>query len=123
LLQDCGGDTVFQIPVPCSYDLRVASSRYLAGLDGGPIPLRIVFNGTVFRGAQVEHLPEDIECKGRLSTQTWREAMDACFPDHAWIRVDRETFEALRHYAVDRELYGSSEVISDLLRRSRVGQT
>ena len=40
--------TEVDLPVPCTYDLEVASARYLQGLDDGTIPLLMLFSGTVF---------------------------------------------------------------------------
>ena len=40
--------TEIDLQVPCTYDLEVASARYLQGLDDGTIPLLLLFSGTVF---------------------------------------------------------------------------
>src|ERR1700759_865002 len=40
--------TEVEPPVPCTYDLEVASARYLQGLDDGTVPLLLLFSGTVF---------------------------------------------------------------------------
>jgi Family of unknown function (DUF6084) len=40
--------TEIEVPVPVTYDLEVASARYLQGLDDGSIPLLLLFSGTVF---------------------------------------------------------------------------
>jgi len=40
--------TEVDVQVPCTYDLEVASARYLQGLDDGTIPLLLLFSGTVF---------------------------------------------------------------------------
>ncbi len=40
--------TETELPVPCTYDLEVASARYLQALDDGTIPLLLLFSGTVF---------------------------------------------------------------------------
>ena len=40
--------TEIDLPVQCTYDLEVASARYLQGLDDGTIPLLLLFSGTVF---------------------------------------------------------------------------
>ena len=37
-----------ELQVPCTYDLEVASARYLQGLDDGTIPLLLLFSCTVF---------------------------------------------------------------------------
>lgn len=40
------------LQVPCTYDLEVASARYLQALDNGTIPLLLLFGGTVFIEAE-----------------------------------------------------------------------
>ena len=42
------GSVEVDLPVPCSYDLEVATGKYFAGLDDGNIPLLMLFSGTVF---------------------------------------------------------------------------
>jgi hypothetical protein len=39
-----------------------------------------------------------------MPVRVWREAMDVHFPGTAWIRVRRETFEALQRYKSHRAL-------------------
>ena len=42
------GSTEIDLPVPISYDMEIASTRYLASLDDGEVPLLLLFSGTVF---------------------------------------------------------------------------
>ena len=35
-------------PVPCSFDFNVAATKYFFGLEGGEVPLALLFSGTVF---------------------------------------------------------------------------
>ena len=45
------GSTTFRVAVPASFDMEVASSKYLYGLPDGELPLAFNFNGTVhYRG-------------------------------------------------------------------------
>jgi hypothetical protein len=44
-----------ELPVPCTYDLEIAASKYFHSLDDGEIPLLFLFSGT-FR-AQCGRLP------------------------------------------------------------------
>ncbi len=45
------GSTEFDLPVPCSYDFEVAGAKYLHALEGGEIPLLLLFSGTAFTQA------------------------------------------------------------------------
>ena len=62
--------TEVDVQVPCTYDLEVASARYLQGLDDGTIPLLLLFSGTVFvdtgAGFSVELVPWSAEASYRM---------------------------------------------------------
>lgn len=111
--------TEFTMHVPCTYDMNVSASRYLGALEHAEIPIRILFNGTVFRGAhggfQVEMLPWDLDCTARFPIETFREAMDACFPGHTWIRVERATFDKLSRARAARHLRNWDETLNELM--------
>ena len=97
------GDTEFDLTIPCSYDFEVAAHKYLDALRGGEIPLIVMFSGTVFvRGAdggvQAELVPWSSEARFRLPVDVWRETMDAHFPNSAWLRIDRDTFDELYRF-------------------------
>lgn len=96
------GEAAFEVPLMCTYDLQVAAGKYLTALEDGGVPVRMFFNGTIFRGApngfNVEMLPWDLECAGEIPLSAWQGAMDACFAGQAWLRVDRGTYDALRRY-------------------------
>ncbi|MDQ6926241.1 MAG: DUF6084 family protein [Candidatus Eremiobacteraeota bacterium] len=94
------GDAEFDLTVPCSYDFEVGANKYLTALRDGEIPLIVMFSGTVFvrgkeAGVQAELVPWSCEARFRLPVAVWRETMDAYFPNSAWLRVDRDTFDEL----------------------------
>jgi hypothetical protein len=114
------GATVVDLHVPCTYDFDVAAAKYLAGLRDGEIPLDLLFSGTVFyAGAggalQINRIPASAEAAYRLPVRVWRATMDHYFPDSAWIRVDRETFERLVAFRARRALTGWEAVMGALL--------
>ena len=98
------GETEFDVTIPCSYDFEVAAHKYLAALRGGEIPLIVMFSGTVFvrgtdgGGVQAELVPWSCEARYRLPVTVWRETMDAHFPNSAWLRIDRDTFDELYRF-------------------------
>ena len=111
---------VVDVPVPCTYDLEVAASRYLDALDGGDVPLLLLFSGTVFANGDgalsVEQVPWHHECAYRLPVSVWRAAMDAHFPNSAWLRLHRDTMAELGRFKSDRALATWEETIQVLLR-------
>jgi hypothetical protein len=97
------GSAEFDLLVPCSYDFDVAANKYLRALSSGEIPLVVQFSGTVFvRGTDgavaAERVPWTCEARYRLPVAAWRATMDAYFPNAAWLRIDRETFDELYRY-------------------------
>ena len=97
------GSTACDLLVPCSYDFDVAANKYCDALAEGEIPLALHFSGTLFvrgeDGAVTAGLvPWSCEARYRLPVVVWRETMDAYFPNAAWIRLDRETFDALYRF-------------------------
>jgi hypothetical protein len=100
------GEAAFDLLLPCSYDFEVAANKYCSALEDGEIPLVIQFSGTVFvRGANgavaAELVPWSCEARYRLPVAVWRATMDAYFPNAAWIRIDRETFDELYRFKRD----------------------
>ena len=87
------GACSFDLALPVSYDVEVAAHKFLAGLEEGAVPLLLLFSGQVFTGTAgsiaVEPVPWHKEATARLPVAVWREAMDAHFPDQAWLRVSR----------------------------------
>lgn len=95
--------TVVQLPVTCSYDLEVTAARYLAALPDGEVPLEFLFSGSVFYaaaggGLQAARIAWDREASYRLPVAVWREAIDRHFPDAAWLRLGRASFDRLCAY-------------------------
>lgn len=107
------------LPIPCSYDLEVAGSRYFASLDDGHVPLLLLFSGTVFHqgpaGLLIEQVPWHKECGYRLPVAIWRETMDRYFPDSGWLRLRRDTLDALAEYKSRRALATWNDTVVALL--------
>jgi hypothetical protein len=96
------GSVRTDLMVPCTYDLEVASARYLHGLDGAEVPLLLLFSGTVFvkreRGFAVEQVPWSAESAYRLPVRVWRDMVDRYFPNSGWIRLSNDTLDALGRF-------------------------
>ena len=96
------GSTELDLPVPFTYDLEIASTRYFASLDDGEVPLLLLFSGTVFAIAdgrlQVQQVPWSKETAAGLPAKVWREAVDAHFPDSAWVTMSRDTLDELMRF-------------------------
>lgn len=113
------GSTEIDIPLTGTYDFDVVAAKYLHALDGGDIPLVLMFSGTVFRkgpnGFALEQIPWSSEAKLALPVTTWRALMDAYFPDSAWLRLGRDTLAELGRYKAVAALPTWDAVFADLL--------
>lgn len=94
--------TEIDIPISCSYDFEVASSKYFDALEDGEVPLLLLFSGMMFpkspSGFSAEMVPWDLECSYRLPARLWRDTMNQYFPNQAWIRLDKDTFDELYRF-------------------------
>src|SRR5579871_2767148 len=113
--------TEANLEVPVTYDLEVASARYLAGLDDGTVPLLLLFSGTVFvAGGQafnVELVPWSCEASCRMPVSVWRDVVDEHFPGSAWLRCSKETLDALSLFKARHALPTWDATLSALLAR------
>ena len=113
------GGCEIDLVLPCTYDVEVAGTTYLHALRDGEIPLLFLFSGTVFSrgttGFSVVPVPWDREASYRLPVATWRGLMEATFPGTEWVRVHRDTVEALAHYRHVRGLTSWDAAVSALL--------
>lgn len=114
------GEVETDLPVPCTYDLEVAGSRYFQALENGEIPLLALFSGTVFAGGgpqgfTVRQIPWDREASFRLPLRVWRETMDHYFPGTTWIRLRRESLDALNRYRARNVLATWDDAVERLL--------
>jgi hypothetical protein len=113
------GSVDVELPVPCTYDFEVAAAKYLHGLDGGEVPLVLLFSGTIFGVHDgrlvVEPVPWDAESDYRMPVSVWRDVMDAFFPGSGWVRVRRDVLDALGRYKSRRGLTSWDDTIECLL--------
>jgi hypothetical protein len=117
------GATQLDLPVACSYDIEVAANKYLSVLRDGEIPLMLLFSGTIFsRGdggnLQITQVPWHAEARYRLPVAVWRAVMDQHFPNSAWIRLGRDSYEALMRYKTGRGLLGWDDAVDELVRHA-----
>jgi hypothetical protein len=94
---------IVDLPVPCSFDFNLAATKYFDALDGGDIPLTLLFSGSVFYQSddghlQVTQLSWDKEAAFRLPVQTWRTMMEHYYPNAAWLCLRRDVLDELAEY-------------------------
>ncbi|MBU3062568.1 hypothetical protein KO481_29235 [Nocardia sp. NEAU-G5] len=113
------GGAEIDLPMPCTYDLEVAGSKYMHALRTGTAPLVFLFSGTVFsRGAggfTVQQVPWDRNDPFDMPVAVWQDLMAAHFPNTGWLRLSRETLEQLTAFKAQHGLLGYDETVAALL--------
>lgn len=117
------GSCVADLPVTCTYDFEVASTKYFDALEDGEIPLSFLFSGTIFYegeegNLQVGQIPWSKEALYRLPVATWKTMIARYYPNSAWIRLHKDVFDQLYRYKIAHGLPMWEDVIARLLRAS-----
>jgi len=96
------GATDVDVEVPCTYDLEVAAGKYFHALADGVVPMVLLFSGTIFGkggpGFWVQQVPWHVQAEYRMPISVWDELMERYFPRTAWIRLPKDTVDALLKY-------------------------
>jgi hypothetical protein len=111
------------ITVPCSYDMEVTAGRYFHALEDGEVPFILLFSGTVFgdgeNGMWIEQVPWHAETRYKMPVTVWREMMDIHFPGSGWLRLRRDTIDALADFRAARALPTWDDAIIAVLDTAR----
>ncbi|HJT57464.1 MAG TPA: DUF6084 family protein [Ktedonobacteraceae bacterium] len=117
------GSTIVDLPVLCTYDFEVVSTKYFNGLEEGEIPLTFLFSGTIFYynasgNVQIEQISWSKEASYRLPVATWKAVIDNHFPNSTWIRMQKDIFDQLYQYKIRSGLLTWDDVLVRLLAAS-----
>lgn len=98
-----GDCTQVDLPVPCSFDFNVAVNKFLHALEGGEVPLILLFSGSIFylgeNGAlQVSQISWNKEAAFPLSVKLWQQMMDHYYPNGAWLCLRKDVFDRLSRF-------------------------
>jgi hypothetical protein len=115
------GTGPFALTVPFSGDVEIATTRYLASLRDGGIPITFHLNGSIlYRGEadrlQVTLVPWSTTAKYRLPVTTWRELMERRYAGSGFVRLQADTLEALRRRRTELGLPTLDATIAEALR-------
>lgn len=114
------GETLADLPIPCTFDFNVGVTKYFEGLTSGEIPLLLMFSGTVFYAGeddvlQVSPISWAAEARFNLPVKVWREMMDAYYPNTAWLNLRRDVFERLYQYKTQRGIPTWEQALESVL--------
>lgn len=108
------------LPVACTYDLEVASAKYLHAVRDGDVPVAFAFSGSIFSpdasgSLNIEPVPWDLDASYRMPGGVWQAAMDQFFPGGGWLRLQRETIDRLQAFRGRNAVVSWDEAIGLLL--------
>jgi Family of unknown function (DUF6084) len=114
------GSAAVDLHIVCSYDLEVTASRYLYALENGEVPLEFLFSGAIFYTnadgqLQTTRIGWDQEAEYALPVQVWKETMDRHFPNSAWLRLGKESFDRLQAYKTEHGFVSWDDAVGALL--------
>lgn len=122
------GSTSADLPVPCTFDFNVATTKYFHALEDGTIPLSFLFSGTIFyadeNGAlRVTQISWEKEATFPLTVATWRTMMDLYYPNTAWLYLRSDAFDRLAEFKVRHGLSTWEGAIEALLDQAEEAAT
>jgi hypothetical protein len=123
-VQPFHGEITVDLLLPCSFDLEIAVAKYLYGLEAGSVAGAVMLSGTIFYSGeagvvQISQIPWDREALFQIPIAVWRNAMDAHYANHAFLRLPRATFDRLYRYKVSHGIPMWSDVMEQLLDRTQ----
>ncbi len=123
LVHSFTGAITFGLEVPCTADLEMVASRYVAALPDGEVPLTFHFTGRVMyqgpqRQVQVLHLPWSTSAKYQMPVSVWKNMMKHHHGESGFVVLHNDTLDALKRYKRVRGLHSFDGVVLDLLERA-----
>jgi len=117
------GSVIVDLPIACTYDFEVVSTKYFNALGDGEIPLTFLFSGTIFYegqggNLQVAQISWSKEASYRLPVTIWQEMMEHYYPNTTWIRMHKDIFDQLYQYKATHGLPTWDDALVQLLQKS-----
>ncbi|MFD8491670.1 DUF6084 family protein [Amycolatopsis sp. NPDC059657] len=113
------GSIEVDVEVPVSYDLEVAAGKYFHALQNGVVPMVLLFSGTIFgkgdKGFWVEPVPWHVEAECRMPIEVWDQLIALHFPQATWIKLHKETLDALLKFKAAHAIPTWDEAMTKLL--------
>ncbi|MDQ3678016.1 MAG: DUF6084 family protein [Actinomycetota bacterium] len=123
LVHSFNGAITFGMEVPCTADLEVVASRYIAALPDGEVPLSFHFTGRVLyaapnRQVQVVHLPWTTKAEYRMPVSIWKNMISHHHGESGFAALHNDTLDALKKYKRARGLHTLDACVLDLIERA-----
>jgi hypothetical protein len=119
LLPSFTSEAEFTLVMPCTYDLEVASAKYLDSLPDGEVPLSFHFSGRIFYRGEDGRLQIVLtpwtSAVYRMPVAVWRRMIDQHYPGGGFIRLQDDTLRALAGHKARQGFPTFDATIADLL--------
>jgi hypothetical protein len=114
------GSVLVDLQLPCTYDFNLQITKYFDGLEGGDVPLTLLFSGSIFfagpGGAlQVARVSWSEEASYRMPVSVWQDVMRLYYPNTAWLNLRKDVFDRLLAYKSRRGLPTWEQTVESLL--------
>jgi Family of unknown function (DUF6084) len=114
------GTVLVDLQLPCTYDFNIQVTKYFDGLEGGEIPLTLLFSGTIFYAGpggalQVSRVSWSEEATYRMPVSVWKDVMRLYYPNTAWLNLRKDVFDRLAAYRSRRGLATWEQAVESLL--------
>ena len=123
------GEGEFELIVPVSYDLEVASAKYFGALDeSGTVPLRFHFNGSIMyeRGdgrVQTAPVPWDRSERFEMPMEAWTRLTAEHHPFRNWVPLHSETVTRIERLKASMGAPTFDDAVSRILDRAESAGT
>ena len=122
LVHSFSGAITFGLEVPCTADLEVTASRYIAALPDGEVPLTFHFTGRILyeganRSVQVVHLPWSTSAQYRMPVSIWKAMIKHHHGESGFVLLHDDTLTELTNYKRERGLHSFDACVLDLVER------
>lgn len=112
--------TEFDLALPCAQEHELAVTGYFEAVRGGVVPLGLLFSGTVFHSGadgrlRTAQISWNKDAEYEMPASLWHELVARYHGGSAWLRLTRETHDALSAYRSRHGLESWDRTVAALL--------
>jgi hypothetical protein len=109
-----------ELPLPCSYDFALTTTKYLHALHGHEVPLAFLFSGTLFHASvdaevRAAPIPWTNEVRYPLPHRVYAETIAHYYPCGVPLPLRRDVFDRLLRFRTENGLATWERTIEALL--------
>jgi hypothetical protein len=118
--------TVITVPLPCSTDFDLATTKYLHAVREGDVTLELLLRGTVFYVVEngrlcTGQLPWQHEATARFPVRVWRDLVERYYGKTRVVRLRQDSFDRLAEYKSRQAFLSWDDAVDALMLRAGEG--